>query len=171
MTSSKLKKLHNQDVNPFMLETDPRNPYGPNYEELPYETKLYYKFNRVRKYVHFEPEDQDKILKSNYDFTFGMIGIVTVGCLAGLALRRYGLKHIGKLDEMIDNYSNFYYGFFFAGSGTFAYYYMSDKYVKDICEPFLTKYTDKAVANGFDNYEISRFKKFQGNFKEYVSQN
>ena len=35
------KKLKREDINPFFLETDPRNPYGPNFEELPYETKVH----------------------------------------------------------------------------------------------------------------------------------
>jgi hypothetical protein len=169
MSNSKMKKLHNQDVNPFMPETDPKNPYGPNYEELPYDTKVYYKFNKVRKFVHFEPEDQEKIVKSNYDFTFGMMGAITAGCLFGLVLRRYGLKRIPRIDDLLENHTNLYYGFWFAGSGTWAYYALSEVYVKDICDPFLTKYTQKAIENGFDNYEISKFKRFQGNFKEYAS--
>lgn len=37
-----------------MGENDPKNPYGPNYEELPIDTKIYYKYNRVRQYVHLE---------------------------------------------------------------------------------------------------------------------
>ena len=41
-----------------MKETDPKNPYGPNYEELPQSTKIYYKFNKVKKYVHFSKEDE-----------------------------------------------------------------------------------------------------------------
>ena len=40
-----------------MSETDPQNPYGPNYEELPYETKVYYKFNKIRRYIHYTKED------------------------------------------------------------------------------------------------------------------
>jgi len=40
-----------------MSDEDPNNPYGPNYIELPYDTKAYYKFTRIRKYVHYTPED------------------------------------------------------------------------------------------------------------------
>jgi len=41
----------------FMKEHDPRNPYGPNYQELPYDTKVYYKFCKISKYVHYNLED------------------------------------------------------------------------------------------------------------------
>lgn len=30
---------------PFMSENHPLNPYGSNYIEHPYETKIFYKFN------------------------------------------------------------------------------------------------------------------------------
>jgi len=165
--TSKLKKLHNEEVNPFMAETDPKNPYGPNYEELPYDTKVYYKFNKVRKFVHFDKEDQEKIVKSNYEFVLGMLGAVGGGCLVGLLLRKYGLRHFSKIDEWIDSYSHVYYGLFFAGSGTTAYYWYSDKYIKEICEPFIDKYLQQAIKNGFDNYEISQYRRFKGDFKDF----
>lgn len=69
-----------------MEETDPRNPFGPNYQDLPYDTKVYYKFNKVRKYVHFDKEDQDKVIWNNYEFVLGStlaIGL-TMGCAYGL---------------------------------------------------------------------------------------
>ena len=82
-----MKKLRNEGVNPFMLESDPKNPYGPNYEELPYETKLYYKFHRVKKYVHLTQEDQDKMINSNFQFFLGTAASMAFGCLLA-----YGLK-------------------------------------------------------------------------------
>lgn len=36
--------LKNTNIQPFMSETDPRNPYGCNYEELEYDTKVFYKY-------------------------------------------------------------------------------------------------------------------------------
>jgi hypothetical protein len=164
--TSKLKRLHNQEINPFMPETDPKNPYGPNYEELPYDTKIYYKFNRIRKFVHFDQGDQEKIVNSNYEFVLGMTASLALGSLFALGLRKYGLKHIPRLDDWIDSYSHIYYGLFFAGTGTASYYYYSDKYIKDICEPFTEKYLSDAIKNGFDNYEISQFRRFKGDFKD-----
>lgn len=35
-----------------MSDTDPRNPYGSNYEELEYETKIFYKYTEIKKHVH-----------------------------------------------------------------------------------------------------------------------
>jgi hypothetical protein len=37
-----------------MDETDPSNPYGPNYERLSYETKKYYKFLKIKTYIHMK---------------------------------------------------------------------------------------------------------------------
>ena len=34
------KRLHDENINPYMSDTDPRNPFGPNYIDLPYSTKL-----------------------------------------------------------------------------------------------------------------------------------
>ena len=36
----------------IMSETDPRNPYGPNFDQLPKEVKIYYKFLRMKAFVH-----------------------------------------------------------------------------------------------------------------------
>ena len=57
------KRLKNKEILPFIDELDPKNPYGPNFEELPYKTKQFYKFNRMRKYVHFSKEDNEHLLK------------------------------------------------------------------------------------------------------------
>jgi hypothetical protein len=54
---SENKKIIEYTNNPFMSDHDPKNPYGPNYEPLPYETKLYYKFCKIAKFVHYSPED------------------------------------------------------------------------------------------------------------------
>ena len=42
-----------------MDECDPENPYGPNYERLNYNTKKYYKFLKIKSYVHMEKNDND----------------------------------------------------------------------------------------------------------------
>ena len=48
-----------------MDDLDPKNPYGPNYEELSYNTKLYYKFNKVKKHVHFSEKDKNTLLNAH----------------------------------------------------------------------------------------------------------
>lgn len=165
--ASKMKKLRNEGINPYMEETDPRNPYGPNYEELPYETKVYYKFNRVKKFVHLDKEDQDKMLSANFQSVFGTLGSMALGCVFAYGLRRFAVKpYFSKLDEIIGNYSNLYYGFFFAGFGTLAYFQLGDMFVRDISAPFLDKYLAEAIKNGFDDYQISAFRKVSMEFDE-----
>ena len=51
------QKLLDNLNDPFLNELDPNNPYGPNFEGLPYESKVYYKFSRIRKYVHYDYDD------------------------------------------------------------------------------------------------------------------
>lgn len=155
----KMKKLRNEAINPYMEETDPRNPYGPNYEELPYETKVYYKFNKVRKFVHLDKDDQDKLLSANFQSIFGTIASTAVGCLFAYGLRRFAIKpNLPRIDETIASHANLYYGFFFAGAGTLAYFQLGDMYIRDVSAPMLDKYLAEAIKNGFDDYKISDYR-------------
>lgn len=100
------KKLYNEAISPFMQETDPRNPYGPNYEELPFETKIYYKYNKVKKYVHFAKEDEDVILNANFKFMFGLLGTITGSIVSAYILKRFIFKpFIPKIFEYCSDYS------------------------------------------------------------------
>ncbi len=163
--NTKEKKLKNESANPFMEEVDPRNPYGPNYEELPYDTKVYYKFNRVKKFVHLEKDDQDQMLNFNYKYIFGMLGAAVVGCVGGYAIKRFLIKpFFSNFEDWIDQFSGVYYGLFFAGSATLAYYKLDDMYIKQVCYPLLDKYLDQAIKNGFEDYKISHFKKIESEF-------
>jgi hypothetical protein len=36
--------MKNKNIKPFMSDTDPRNPYGCNFEEFNYESKVFYKY-------------------------------------------------------------------------------------------------------------------------------
>jgi len=40
--------MENQRRSPFMGELDPNNPYGYNYIEHSYRTKLYYQYNLIK---------------------------------------------------------------------------------------------------------------------------
>lgn len=157
--SSKMKKLKNEQINPFMEETDPKNPYGPNYEELPFDTKVYYKFNRVKKFVHLSKEDQDTVLNYDFKYFFGTVAAAAIGCLAGYGLKKFVIRpYLNKLDDWIEQLPHMYYGLYFAGGATLAYYQIGDWYIKDVCYPMLDKYLPEAVKNGFDDYEISQFR-------------
>jgi len=157
--SSKAKKLRNESVNPFMEEVDPKNPYGPNYEELPFDTKVYYKFNRVKKFVHIDKDDQEKMFNYNFKFIFGILGAVAVGCLTGYGLKRFFIKpYLSNVDDFLEQAPHLYYGLFFAGSATWAYYKMDELYIKQVCYPLLDKYLPQAITNGFEDYTISEFR-------------
>ena len=141
-SKSKLHELRHKDSNPYMQETDPRNPFGPNYEDLPYDTKVYYKFNKVRKYVHMDKEDQEKIIWNNYEF-LGGTSVVTALCMGlGYGIRYLMVEKYHKGYSLLTNYSNIYYGLFFSAGITTAYYYYTDVYMKDIVYPMLDKYLD-----------------------------
>jgi len=67
----KARQLVNKSISPFMKETDPKNPYGPNFEDLPMETKIYYKYTAIKKFVHFTEPDQKKLLNANLMYIGG----------------------------------------------------------------------------------------------------
>lgn len=149
-------KLKDEGINPFMPETDPKNPYGPNYEELPYETKVYYKFNKIRKHVHLDKEDDERIVKFNLTFMFGILGSALLGCGVGYGIRRAIFKpYFVRIDDALIDYGRPYYGVFFAGAATIAYNYFSQRYVEEVCIPLTSKYIKTATENGFQDYKIS----------------
>ena len=62
-------QIHHSVRSSYVIkETDADNPYGPNYMMLPYDTKLYYKWIRMNKFVHLAGDDQKSALTENYKF-------------------------------------------------------------------------------------------------------
>ena len=80
---------------PFISETDPKNPYGVNFEGWDKKIKIEYKFNEVKKYVHFSDEDRDHFTK--------MSSIHYLNCFSSvflpLALIKGGFYFIEKLSK------------------------------------------------------------------------
>lgn len=114
-----------QNLNsPFLSELDPTNPYGPNFEGLPLESKIYYKFSRIRKFVHYDYEDQRKIMLSNIGFVAGMLG----SGLLGVALAKISMKFAkGKrMFEILEDYQHLYYAVMGSGGATAFYGVYSD---------------------------------------------
>lgn len=149
-------------INPFFKETDPRNPYGPNFEELPYLTKVYYKFSRMRKFVHFDTEDQHLIARENWIFYIGVLGSGTLAMLTGVVFRKFILqKYFENLYKWTDFYAPIYYGLLGAGAVTGWYSYRDDYYTEHVCLPLLEKYISTAIDHGFDDYEISAMKTYR----------
>lgn len=100
-----------------------------------------------------------------------MVGTtLTIGSSLGAA---YGLRLLFKKFTNFGHHfdgraGSVLYGLFFAGGTTAAYYYYSDRYLNDICYPFIDKYLETAKKNGFEDYEISKFKANNGEQK-YLS--
>lgn len=154
-------RLQDESINPFISETDPKNPYGPNYEELPYHTKVYYKFNRLKKFVHLEKEDSEKIMLFNMQFAFLALGGAAITSGFAYLMKRFLIKpNFGTFHEFLDRYSHVYYGVLIAGSTTAVYHYNSKHYIDQICQPFIDKYMAQALDNGFEDYKISTPEKF-----------
>jgi hypothetical protein len=41
-----------------MDENSPDNPFGPNYKDLPENTKVTYKYSMMKEFIKLKPEDQ-----------------------------------------------------------------------------------------------------------------
>ncbi|EGR32900.1 hypothetical protein IMG5_067410, partial [Ichthyophthirius multifiliis] len=95
-----------------MSDTDPRNPYGYNYEEFEYESKVFYKYQQIKKYIHFIPEDQEKVTNANFIYIGGMFLATLCSLGSGYLIRSsYIFKNkIIFLHKFIQEYPKIYYG-------------------------------------------------------------
>ena len=81
-----------------MNEYHPLNPYGYNYIEHPQQTKLYYKYNLIRKHVHISEDDEYKLMKEG---AFIPAGVITA-LVFGLGTSRFiGKRILPKLFKFI----------------------------------------------------------------------
>lgn len=76
--------------NLFMEETSPNNPFGPNYIVLPYNTKLGYKFSKMKGYIR--PTRQDLVHKEDEDAKF--VGIIFLGFASGVFIGGVGRMYV-----------------------------------------------------------------------------
>jgi len=110
-----------------MDEMDPKNPYGLNYEELSYNTKLYYKFNRLKKYVHLSEEDKNILLYAQAKIFLATTGSFTVSMAIAYFLKhRIYPKYIPTLHNLANEYSKFYYALIGASTSTYSYFKYND---------------------------------------------
>eukprot|EP01017_Pseudomicrothorax_dubius_P032032 TRINITY_DN4151_c0_g1_i4.p1 TRINITY_DN4151_c0_g1~~TRINITY_DN4151_c0_g1_i4.p1 ORF type:complete len:170 (+),score=33.36 TRINITY_DN4151_c0_g1_i4:65-574(+) len=124
--------VYESAMNPFLQETDPKNPYGPNFIELPYLTKVYYKYTRLKKYVHLTPEDQREIGTENLKFYFGMVATFGLGILSANLLKRFVFPKLwSESSYYLEAYSIYYRGFF--GSAASTLFYSNDRKVQTGC--------------------------------------
>jgi hypothetical protein len=140
--------------NPFMEEHDERNPFGPNYLYLDYDTKVNFKFSNMSRHIILREEDEK--LKFNH-------GLVLVGSVpAALGWSYLLCWGICKLIEPLQfRYPLLAYRkslicpALMAVSATLAYKYASDEYHQKVTVVLSEKYLQEAIKNGFKDYKIS----------------
>ena len=154
-----LKQLRSKESMMLVSEIDPNYPYGPNYCMHPFRLKQYYKYNRMRKYVRVQIEDEREIFKFNYVFYFGCLGAIFGTYGFTRLLNRFVFKKLSKkLHDHVSNFPLFYFGVPASAAGSVAYGYLNVYFIKNYCEDFLEKYREEAVGNGFEDYKISEDK-------------
>lgn len=161
-SSQNLQDLHSDKANLLIGETDPNHAYGPNYYMLPRTLKLYYKYMRMRKFVHVQIEDEKEIINFNYLFygttaaaTFGTYGFFKI--LSSM-LSKSGNPNVSSLGRACLKAPVFAFGVPASIAGSLAYGYLNVYFVKNYVVNFLDKYRKEAIDNGFDDYQLSEDK-------------
>lgn len=156
---NELRSLKKDELTLIMTDTDPNHAYGPNYYMLPKELKTYYKYIRMRKYVHVKLEDEKEIIGFNFKF-YGAIVSSALGVyflskgIDKFILKNYfksAHRHVKKLPVM-------YFGVPASIAGSLCYGYMNAYFIRNYCVDFLENYRAEAVSNGFEDYPISEDK-------------
>jgi hypothetical protein len=129
---------------------------------LPRTLKLYYKYMRMRKFVHVKIEDEKEIIDFNYMF-YGSTAAATLGTywlFKGVfsLLKRSGNPNMASIGRGAMRAPIFAFGVPASISGSLVYGYLNVYFVRNYVVQFLDKYADEAVSNGFDNYELSEDK-------------
>lgn len=160
--NSKLKELHSSQSNFLIGETDPNHAYGPNYYMLPRTLKLYYKYVRMRKFVHIALEDEKQIIDFNYVFYGSTLAatMATYGLfkLASLSLKKVSNPNIASIGRACLRAPIFAFGVPASLAGSLVYGYLNVYFVRNYVVKFLDKYTTEAIVNGFENYDLSEDK-------------
>lgn len=154
-----LKSLKQDESTLIMADTDPNHAYGPNYYMLPKELKTYYKYIRMRKYVHVKLEDEKEIIRFNFNFYLTIFSSVFGVYLLGKGVNQFVLKnHFKHAHRHVKKLPVLYFGVPASLAGSLCYGYMNAYFVRNYCGEFLDKYRQEAVDNGFDDYPISEDK-------------
>ena len=151
----------NAKLTHFVDETDPNNPYGPNYYFLPRATKVYYKYLRLAKFVHVEREDEDALLNFNYLYYSAMVLSAGAGFLLSRGASRLVLRRLAP--RLFEGFNSAASLLVHSTAGaiccTYSYFYLNDYYLDNYIEVLSRKYLQEAVANGFVDYPVSQDKK------------
>lgn len=157
--SKKGKTLRTKKSSLILEDTNPNHAYGPNYYMLPRELKVYYKYIRLRKFVHVKVEDEKEIIKFNYFFYFGIIASIFGVYNFSRFFNKFVLKKISNPTyRHVKKLPVAYFGVPASLAGSLTYGYLNVYFVKNYCYDFMDKYRDEAIQNGFDDYDISEDK-------------
>lgn len=139
-----------------MSETDPRNPYGPNYIVLDFDTKMYYKFLRMRNYVQVSEEDNIDYLNLTSQFYASMMGVACTTIFSTILFNRLVVRALSKrMYQYIKERQVYFGGFLTASVVTLSYDEANVYFTQNYCIDFMEKYKTEAVTNGFEDYDIS----------------
>ena len=148
----------NTNIN-IMSETDPRNPYGPNFSQLPREVKIYYKFLRMKAFVHVSQGDSDRQVYYTTKFYYTLAGAALVGLGTTYLLNNAIIsKKFPVIGKTVSRNFRFFGGIGAAFGIVCAYDHVNDEFIDDYCVDFLDKYKLEAIKHGFDDYDISEDK-------------
>ena len=145
----------------FIDETDPNNPYGPNYYFLPRTTKAYYKYLRLSKFVHVDREDEEALLNFNYIFYSALVVAAGTGFLVSRGASRLLFSRLapGLAEQLRSPAWLPVHSVLGAAFCTSCYFSLNDYYNNNYVEVLTRKYLSQAVQNGFVDYPISPDKK------------
>jgi hypothetical protein len=111
---------------------------------LPHTLKLYYKYMRMRKFVHVQLEDEKEIINFNYMFygstaaaTFGTYGFFK---LLSSALGKSSNPNISSFGRSCRKAPVFAFGIPASLAGSLIYGYLNVYFVKNYVVNFLSKY-------------------------------
>lgn len=158
MSQNDERELKNPRISTLIIsDTESSNPYGPNYILLPYETKLYYKWLRLKKYIHLSEVDQERHINQNYIFYGSLIATgLTMYSLAYLTKNYMLVKSFPKTYDLFNEMPAIYYGLWISAGVSKTFTAVNTYHINDYVIPNLEKYIDEAKENGFANYEISQ---------------
>ena len=141
----------------FIEETDPNNPYGPNYYFLPHYTKQYYKYLRMSKFVHIDRMDEEALLNFNYIYYTSIILSTSLGYYISKGVSSVLLRRLTPrfYSLMTASFAIPFHGVTGSILCTSTYFYMNDYYSDNYTRVLYNKYINDAINNGFVDYPIS----------------
>ena len=150
--NSALKFDH--DVLPIIFEEDPTNPFGKNYTKLSEDRKLVFKYKMMKTYIKFSREDDEKLileyLKLGGEIAFPS-AVIGSTCVVVDLVRNWKNQTIQRFKRSLLVFYVPFMIFSFMG-----YQQKWPSFCRRVYDPLMQKYMQKAVKNGFVDYDISK---------------